>query len=112
MYEAQLVKDWIYILNDSGCSILFVSTEDIYYKVMKEVVGNCPLLQDVICFDAPKTEPHSFRGHMRNAQVEYEATGGEIMLLDDLDNNIEPPLEEDLANLIYTSGTTGKPKGK
>ena len=42
----QLVKDWIYILNDSGCSMLFVSTEDIYYKVIKEVVGNCPLLRE------------------------------------------------------------------
>ena len=32
-YEAQLEKDWLYILNDSDAKVLVVATEAIYEKV-------------------------------------------------------------------------------
>ncbi|KAL7525173.1 hypothetical protein ACHAXR_004395, partial [Thalassiosira sp. AJA248-18] len=101
MYEAQLPKDWMHILNDSGCCTLFCSTEDIYLKVKKEVLSNTPLVSDVLCLDAPADEPHSFSGAM--ARSEKENIGA--------DDGVVEPLASDLANLIYTSGTTGMPKG-
>ena len=104
MYEAQLPKDWTHILNDSGCCVLFCSTEDIYLKVKKEVLPNTPLVREVLCLDAPASEPHSFGGAMALAEEELVGTSKG-------DDGVVEPLAEDLANLIYTSGTTGKPKG-
>ena len=93
MYEAQLPKDWIHILNDSDCGTLFCSTEDIYLKVKKEVLGNTPLVREVVCLDAPVGEPQSFAGAMSNVENnnDDEGNGGVI-----------EPLPEDLANLIYS----------
>jgi len=104
MYEAQLPKDWTHILNDSGCSALFCSTEEIYLRVRKEVLMGTPLVREVICFDAREEEPCSFRGAMIRAEKEMVDDGG-------LGGMVVEPTPDDLANLIYTSGTTGKPKG-
>ncbi len=99
MYESQLPKDWTHILNDSESTTLFCATEDIYLKVMKEVMPNTPLLREVLCLDAAMAmhEPNSFRGAMSRMKGINVST-------------IEPT-PDDLANLIYTSGTTGLPKG-
>ncbi|KAL7515412.1 hypothetical protein ACHAXN_013101 [Cyclotella atomus] len=97
MYETQLAKDWTYILNDSECSALFCSTEDIFVKTMKEVLPNTPSVNSTYCFNLPSGEPHSLQTAMDHA----EGKDTEVIL----------PTPEDLAGLIYTSGTTGKPKG-
>lgn len=97
MYETQLPKDWTYILQDSECSALFCSTEDIFVKAMKEVLPNTPLVGSTFCFNLPSGEPHSLQTAMDHA----EGKDTEVIL----------PTPEDLAGLIYTSGTTGKPKG-
>ena len=98
MYQEQLPKDWIHILNDSEVTALFCATEDIYLKVMKEVMPNTPLVKEVLCLDAAMHEPNSFRGAMSRME-------------DVDDSKIIEPTKDDLANLIYTSGTTGTPKG-
>jgi len=106
MYEAQLPSDWSYIVNDSGCSVLFCANQDIFDRVQKHVVPSAPMLQASMCFDgAPEGAPYSFKSAMVAAEVALskesatKVSGGLL------------PLPEDLANLIYTSGTTGKPKG-
>lgn len=97
MYESQLPKDWTHILNDSESMTLICATEDIYLKVMKEVMPNTPLLKEVLCLDAATHEPNSFRGAMSR--------------MEGIDVSTIEPSPDDLANLIYTSGTTGLPKG-
>ncbi|KAL7468978.1 hypothetical protein ACHAXS_009258 [Conticribra weissflogii] len=97
MYETQLPKDWTYILNDSECSALFCSTEDIFVRAVKEVLPNTPAVSDTFCFSSPTGEPHSLStaiNHVEGRTVDVLA-----------------PSPDDLAGLIYTSGTTGKPKG-
>mmetsp|Transcript_20993 Transcript_20993/g.43921 ORF Transcript_20993/g.43921 Transcript_20993/m.43921 type:complete len:607 (-) Transcript_20993:212-2032(-) len=101
MYEAQLPNDWKHILNDSECCTLFCATEDIYIRVIKEVLPSAPLVKEVVCLDTPVEEPHSFHGLMM-AHAKNETND---------DDSVTAPSPEDLANLIYTSGTTGKPKG-
>ena len=98
MYEAQVARDWIHILNDSECRVLFCATEEVYLKVMKEVVPNTPLVTEVLCLDTGINEPNSFHGAMMS-NFKGKTT-----------SPIEPS-PVDLANLIYTSGTTGTPKG-
>ena len=98
MYEAQLPKDWTHILNDSECSVLFCSTEDIYLKAKKEVLPTTPLVRELLCFDAPDGEPHSFTGVMANAEQD----------LIGIDSGVVVPTEDDLANLIYTRYTSSR----
>ena len=97
MYETQLPKDWTYILNDSQCSALFCSTEDIWTRVVKEVLPNTPYVANTFCFDSPSGEPHSLATAIDHAEGKSTP--------------VIAPTPEDLAGLIYTSGTTGKPKG-
>jgi long-chain acyl-CoA synthetase len=92
MYEQQLPKDWCHILNDSECSVLFCSTEDIFLKAKREVLPSTPLVREVLCFDAPASEPHSFAGAMTNAVQDIVG----------INSGVVEPSEEDLANLIYT----------
>lgn len=99
MYEAQLPADWSYIVNDSGCSVVFCANQDIFDRVQRHVVPSAPMLKSTLCFDAPEGEAHSFKTAM--AQAEEDVEGSLII----------KPTPDDLANLIYTSGTTGKPKG-
>ena len=97
MYEAQLERDWKYILNDSDAKMCVVSQERIYDKV-KPMIGSVGKLESVLCMDASDEYSHSFQRWMN--QVEDEAP---VPMA-----NIEP---QDLSVIIYTSGTTGNPKG-
>lgn len=98
MYEAQLPKDWTYILNDSGSCAVFCATQEIYDRVQKEVLPSTPTVSASVCLDAPLGEPHAFATLMAAQET-------------DTSSLIVEPTPEDLANLIYTSGTTGQPKG-
>jgi len=100
MYEAQLPKDWAYILNDSECCTLFCATQDIYDRAQKEVIPITPSVKSIMCLDAASGEPHAFSTAMDAAAAD-DATETAIL----------KPSPDDLANLVYTSGTTGKPKG-
>jgi len=108
MYEAQMPKDWTYILNDSGCEAVFCSTSDIFDRVINMVLPEVPALDGrAVCFDAPAGEPHAL------ATALERATATVITGDSESGNGIvdSPPTPDDLAGLIYTSGTTGKPKG-
>ena len=67
MYEAQLPSDWAYIANDSGCSILFCATQDIFDRVRTQVLPQTPSLKSALCLDAPVGESHAFSTYMENA---------------------------------------------
>jgi long-chain acyl-CoA synthetase len=99
MYEAQLPKEWEYILNDSGCNALFCANEEILKTANTEVVGNVASLATdrVLSYDAPAGADFSFAAALQRAEGK--------------NTPVFAPKADDLANLIYTSGTTGKPKG-
>jgi long-chain acyl-CoA synthetase len=97
MYEAQLEKDWKYIINDSDAKLALVATDIIYDKV-NTFIGNVGKLESVICFDSDEQYLHSYKRWMN--------------LVKD-----EPPIPmakmkpNEISTIIYTSGTTGNPKG-
>jgi long-chain acyl-CoA synthetase len=103
MYEAQMSKDWQYIINDSIATVLFCSTKDIFDRVNKEVLPLTPTVHAALCLDASNGEPYGYQTianeTSRSAHNDYSSIPK------------APPNPEDLANLIYTSGTTGNPKG-
>lgn len=96
MYEAQLAKEWAFIVNDCSAVAIIAATQQIAEKC-KEIKEKAPSLKHIIGLALPKTDPLSFEA-----------------LLDVGAKNPVPaikPEAKDTASLIYTSGTTGNPKG-
>jgi len=96
MYEAQLEKDWEYILKDCGAKVLFVPDEKFSAKIEK-IRANLPALEHVIRISGDASDKDTMSS-LRKRGAETPAP-------------IFEPKPEDLGGLIYTSGTTGNPKG-
>jgi long-chain acyl-CoA synthetase len=95
MYEAQLKKDWEYILKDSETKLLLVSTSEIHTTALS-LRDSVPSLERVLCFNMPDGDD-AWDKHLE---------GGASKPVDAVF-----PETAEVAGLIYTSGTTGQPKG-
>ena len=73
MYEAQLPKDWAYILNDSESCTVFCATQDIYDRAQQEVLPSTPSVKAMLCLDAAEGEPHAFATAMAAAEARANA---------------------------------------
>jgi len=96
MYEAQLPKEWAFIVNDCSAVALIAATDEIYEKA-KEIPESAPSLKHIIGLSRPKSDPDSYQ-----ALLEAGAKSPAPPIT---------PTPADTACLIYTSGTTGNPKG-
>ncbi|MGZ3417863.1 MAG: AMP-dependent synthetase/ligase [Polyangiales bacterium] len=96
MYEAQLEKEWQFIINDCGAKALLVSTQPIYQKT-KDWVGKVGALEHVIAFEGPTTDPNTYEAVIAQGRVAPV-------------KSVHPDGSE-VCGYIYTSGTTGDPKG-
>ncbi|QED27251.1 long-chain fatty acid--CoA ligase [Microvenator marinus] len=96
MYEAQMPKDWKYILNDSEAKVLLVANEEIYKKTLP-FVDEISTLERVIYFDGKPDHNDAY-----DALLEHGKHNPADLVY---------PESEDICGFIYTSGTTGNPKG-
>ena len=97
MYEAQLDKDWKYILRDCEAKLVIVANQEIRDRVAK-FRGDLPKLEHIIVLDGPAGDvAKKFDDLVEQGKKE------KVPLAD-----VSP---DDLAGFIYTSGTTGNPKG-
>ncbi|TNF32683.1 MAG: long-chain fatty acid--CoA ligase [Deltaproteobacteria bacterium] len=96
MYEAQLEKDWKYILNDSGTKVLLVANEEIYKKT-KKFIDEIDGLEHVVNFEGKTDDGTSYDGLISIGKKSPKPAVN--------------PKPEDICGFIYTSGTTGNPKG-
>ena len=96
MYEAQLDKEWQFILDDCGAKVVFAAHADILNKLHR-LQPSLPKLEHLVCFGLPESDAASFEGLLargeKNAVAPADPDGSET------------------AGFIYTSGTTGNPKG-
>ena len=99
LYPTLSNQDLIFILNDAGAKLLFVSNEDHAKKADLALKEN-NLELEVFTFD-------EIEGR-KNYQEVIELGKQNEQDLQPYRDAIQP---EDLLTLIYTSGTTGKPKG-
>lgn len=97
MYEAQMEKDWKYIIEDSDAKVLVVANESIYQKI-KNYPGKVGKVKSIICMDADESKDYSYKGWMKCMAIEPDIP-------------VHPLKGSDVATVIYTSGTTGNPKG-
>ena len=100
LYPNISVKDYTYILNDSGMKLCVVADEELYTKI-NSIGEKAPELKHLFVFDKVKDLPHwslllDHRKDENDAEVEKRKAAVK---------------NEDLATIIYTSGTTGNPKG-
>jgi long-chain acyl-CoA synthetase len=109
MYEAQLEKDWDFILRDCNASVAIVATSAIVEKC-KKFLETIPSLKHIINLEhAPEANGAAKADGKKNGASnihDYRAlleTKGDVPAIQ--------PKKEDVACLIYTSGTTGNPKG-
>ena len=96
MYEAQLDKEWRFILEDCSAKALLVANQPIYQKT-KDWAGKVGALAHVIAFEGPSDDPNTYDALLGAGKSKPVPA-------------IHPD-GEDIAGFIYTSGTTGEPKG-
>jgi long-chain acyl-CoA synthetase len=97
MYEAQLPKEWEFIIKDCDAKIAICATDAITEKV-KTFFDSCPSLKHVVSLDT-------------KTKAEGKVTTYRKLLATDKSVPIVKVKPSDIAGLIYTSGTTGNPKG-
>src|SRR4051812_16271600 len=97
MYEAQLPKDWEFIVKDCEAKALIVATDAITEKT-KPFLASIPSLEHIISLD-PATKAD---GKVKTFKA-LAATKPSVPTI--------KPEVKDIACFIYTSGTTGNPKG-
>lgn len=91
MYEAQLDKEWQFILQDSGAKVCLVASSAIEARV-KALQADLPGLSRIVCFEGA-----SYVDMMQRGKSDPVPPAS--------------PDDGDIATFIYTSGTTGNPKG-
>ena len=96
MYEAQLVKEWEFILRDSGAKVLLVANKKIEEKT-RPLIDQVPTLEHVVNLAGDDAELTSYRGCLAAGRKSPVPS--------------VKPAPEDVCGFIYTSGTTGNPKG-
>ncbi len=96
MYEAQLDKEWQYILADSDAVVCLVANGAVAKRVAA-LRASLPRLQHIVNFEGDVGEPTSYAALLAHGARHPVPAA--------------VPDDEDVATLIYTSGTTGTPKG-
>lgn len=98
MYEAQLDKEWSYILLDSDAVVCLAANASIAQRVQGlRKTTLLPKLKHVVNIEGPADDPNSYAALLAHGKAHP------VPALH--------PDGEDVASLIYTSGTTGNPKG-
>ncbi len=93
-----------YILENSGCSALFVSHHELLAKI-RQIRDQLPELATVIIFDPPG---ELNEGEISLADLQSKAAQASQFDFNEATSSLTA---NSLASLIYTSGTTGPPKG-
>jgi len=96
MYEAQLDREWQYILADSGAKVSLVTSASVRDRV-ERLKSALPSLEHIVTFDGEASDPRSYAARLAHGAKHPAAP--------------ITPADKDVACLIYTSGTTGNPKG-
>jgi long-subunit acyl-CoA synthetase (AMP-forming) len=74
MYEAQLEKDWRYIIEDSGAKLLIVANDSIFAKVQSYQGSVGAPIQNILVLDCDADKEHSFHRLMASSAIPKSST--------------------------------------
>lgn len=99
MYEAQLAKEWEFIVRDCGAKLLVVANQALLDK-SRPLLDSAPSLEHIVVMEHVRGTGSKVSSYRSCVEVGQSRKVAAI--------HADP---KDLACLIYTSGTTGNPKG-
>lgn len=100
IYPTISEEDYVYILNNAEVKLLFVSSKELYEKMM-HIRSRVPTVQEIFTFDIVEGATH-WKEFLKRA---IKSDIRDVMA-------VSPTIDQhDIACMIYTSGTTGFPKG-
>ena len=100
LYIDDRPESMAYILNDSGCKVLLLQTQE-QWEGVESVLHELESLTRILTLEPVRNSSNDPR--VSTVSDWLPESGGELRT-DDGDSN-------DLATIVYTSGTTGRPKG-
>ena len=100
LYIDDRPESMAYILNDSGCKVLLLQSQE-QWQGVESVLPELASLKRILTLDTVRNSSNDPR--VNTVSDWLPESGGELRT-DDGDSN-------ELATIVYTSGTTGRPKG-
>lgn len=108
IYPTSAYKDVLYILDNAGIKILFVSCREQYDR-LSELISDCKTLEKIIIFDSCNVKDSDLVLTLDSLYaLGQKKLDEESMSFEAL---VQAGNPDDIATIIYTSGTTGPPKG-
>ncbi len=104
MYQTLTPEQMVFILNNSGAKVIFLSTKDQFDKLLK-VADQVTTVEHVVVWDDGDYQGAEKLSTLLKRAPELESRD------QDFDAMLHTVKPDDLASIIYTSGTTGDPKG-
>ena len=100
LYIDDRPESMAYILNDSGCKVLLLQSQE-QWQGVESVLPELASLKRILTLDTVRNSSNDPRV---NTVSDWLPESGSELRTDDGDSN-------ELATIVYTSGTTGRPKG-
>lgn len=100
VYPTISEEDYVYIMNNAEVKLLFVSSRELYEKMLS-IKSRIPSLKEIFTFDLVDGAVHWKEFLKRAAHCDISEVAAINRTID----------QHDIACMIYTSGTTGFPKG-
>jgi long-chain acyl-CoA synthetase len=109
LYSTLTAEQWAFVLKDSGCRVIFLSSDQHLQKIISILPET--RLEKIVVMDALE-----FTGNLapyadRCITMEKVTAQGAGSLGPELEAQARSAKPDDLATIVYTSGTTGNPKG-
>ena len=109
IYSTSSAEQVKYIVNDSGCEMIFVGNKD-QYEIVASIRKECPRLRQIVVFD----DVERLKGDTTTitfAQLLQLGDKASAKCREAVKSRTASARPDDIATIIYTSGTTGEPKG-
>jgi long-chain acyl-CoA synthetase len=109
LYSTLTAEQWAFVLKDSGCRIIFLSSGQHLQKILS--VLEQTQLERIVVMDRVEFTGDLAPYARQCTTMQAITEKGDDKLAPELEAQARSAKPDDLATIVYTSGTTGNPKG-